>query len=222
MTAAIIPIQEPEDIEQRTDAWYQARLGKCTASRVADAVRKLKDGRPAATRENYKAELLIERLTGKPFEGYVSQAMMRGTELEPVFRSEYQMATGNRVELVGFVQHPVINLAGASPDGFVGEHGMVEFKCPEPAQHIRTLLGEPIDKDYIHQVQFQMACTGRQWVDWGSFNPQFPEELQLKLIRVARDQAFIDKLEVEVMKFLQDVDEEEQKLRAQIAQNIAG
>ena len=196
---------------QRTDDWYAARLGKVTASRVADVVAKTKSG-PSASRANYMAELICERLTGAKGDSYQNAAMVWGTETEPKARAAYEAETGSLVEGVGFVPHPTITMSGASPDGLVGEEGGVEIKCPNTATHIETILGEEPAKKYYDQMQWQMACTGRKWCDFVSYDPRMPEHLKLLVKRVERNDVYIAELEREVSQFLAEVDDKVKKL----------
>lgn len=199
-------------IEQGTDAWLQQRLGRATASRIADVVAKTKSGW-GASRDNYAAELITERLTGVPYPSYTNAAMKWGTEKEPQARAAYAFMVGVPVERVGFVEHPKIAMSGASPDGFVGKDGLAEYKCPETKAHLATLEGAPIDGKYIIQVQWQMACcVGRKWCDWVSFDPRLPDEMQLKVIRVPRDNKMIAELERHVADFLAEIDSRVSKL----------
>lgn len=202
-------------IEQGTDEWKQQRLGKCTASRVADvnAKTKTKTGW-GASRANYAAQLIAERLTGVPADSYTNAAMQWGTDKEPEARAAYEFFASNPVETVGYIEHPFIAMSGASCDGFVGDDGLVEIKCPNTATHIDTLLGDGIDKKYITQMQWQMACTGRKWCDFVSFDPRLPAELQINIQRVVRDEVMIATLEAEVVLFLAEVNAKMQALLA--------
>ena len=193
------------EIEQRTEEWFAARLGKVTASRVADVIAKTKTGY-SASRENYMAQLVVERLTFTKQESYTNAAMMHGVEQEPFARAAYEAAQGVMVEEVGFVRHPTIEWAGASPDGLVGDDGCVEIKCPNTATMIETLLSQKVPGKYITQMQFQMACTGRQWCDFVSFDNRLPSELQLFVKRVPRDNMYIRLMEEEIVKFLNELD----------------
>ena len=188
---------------QRTDAWMQQRLGKVTASRVADVLAKIKSGE-SASRKNYKMELVVQRLTGKVGESFTNAAMEWGTEQEPFARMAYEAHTGTFVKEEGFVDHPTIEGFGCSPDGIVGE-GLIEIKAPNTANHIETVLENKAPSKYIPQMQCQMACTGAKWCDFVSFDPRVPEDLQLFVVRVERDQEYIDSMEVEVKQFLSEV-----------------
>jgi len=198
-------------MDQRTDEWFAARLGKVTASRVADVIAKTKSGY-SASRENYMADLIVERLTGQKAASFSNAAMEWGTEQEPNARAAYSARTGELVEEVGFLCHPVIEQAGASPDGVVGE-GLVEIKCPNTATHLEYVLsGKPPEK-YVTQMQWQMACTGKAWCDFVSYDPRLPEHLQMLIVRVPRDIARICELEVEVQKFLNELEDKVKKLQ---------
>ena len=198
-------------MEQRTDDWFAARLGKVTASRVADVVAKTKNGY-SASRENYMADLIVERLTGQKASSFSNAAMEWGTEQEPNARAAYSARTGELVEEVGFIDHPTIALSGASPDGLVSE-GIVEFKCPNTATHLEYLLAGKAPEKYVTQMQWQMACTGRPWCDFVSFDPRLPEHLQMLVVRVPRNEVRIIELEDEVRKFLAELDDKVKKLQ---------
>ena len=200
-------------MEQRTEEWFNARLGKVTASRIADLMAKTKSGY-SASRDNYMAQLTIERLTQKPTEGYTNAAMQWGTDQEPFARAAYETKTGQLVTEVGFIVHPEIDQAGASPDGLVGDEGMVEIKCPESKTMIETLLSDRVPDKYFKQMQWQMACTGRNWCDYVVFDPRMPENLQLCVRRVERDDYIIDEIKAEIKKFLAELDQQVGKLRA--------
>ncbi len=195
-----------EDIEQGSDDWFAARLGRVTASRVADVIAKTKSGY-AATRANYAAQLVAERLTGKVQESYTNTAMQWGTDQEPEARAAYEFLTGRSVTELGFAAHPTIDMSGASPDGLVGEDGLVEIKCPNTATHIETLLGGGVPGKYQAQMFWQMACTGRKWCDFVSYDPRLPEDMQVFIHRLQRDDTEIARLEDEVKSFLFEVDQ---------------
>lgn len=196
-----------------SDEWLKARVGKATASKIADIVAKTKSG-PAASRANYAAQLVAERLTGKPAESYTNAAMAWGTEQEPFARDAYALKVGCFIEQVGFIDHPTVEMSGASPDGLVFDDGLVEIKCPNTATHIDTLMGAEIDRKYVLQMQWQMACTGRKWCDFVSFDQRLPEAMQLHVRRVDRDDALIASLNVDVAAFLAEVAETVAELTA--------
>lgn len=192
------------EIEQQSAEWFAIRAGKATASRIADIMAKTKSG-PSASRANYAAQLIAERLTGKPAESYSNGAMQWGNEQEPHARRAYENKMGAFVEQVGFVVHPTIPDAGASPDGLLNDDGLIEIKCPNTATHIETLLAGDVDRKYMLQMQWQMACAGRMYCDFVSFDPRMPEPMQLFIKRVPRDNAVIAGLQVEVQDFLAEV-----------------
>jgi putative phage-type endonuclease len=194
-----------EMMEQGTEEWFTIRIGKVTASRVADVIAKTKTGY-SASRDNYMAQLVCERLTGQKSESFSNAAMQHGTDTEPLARAAYEAFQDILVDEVGFVPHPTIKMAGASPDGMVGDDGLLEIKCPNTATHIETLLSQSVPGKYNTQMQFQMACTGRQWCDFVSFDNRLPNELQLFVKRVPRDNEFIKQMEDEVVKFLNELD----------------
>ena len=198
-------------MEQRTTEWHTARLGKVTASRVADVIAKTKTGY-GASRANLMADLIVERLTGQPASTFSNAHMEWGTEQEPHARAAYSARTGELVEEVGFVDHPSVANSGASPDGLVGDEGLVEFKCPATSTHLDTLLAGEVPSKYIPQMQWQMACTKRKWCDFCSYDPRLPEHLRMFVKRVPRDDEYIKTLETEVTKFLAELDEKLKQL----------
>ena len=192
-------------IVQGSPEWFAARLGKVTASRVADVIAKTAKGY-GASRANYAAELIVERLTGAREEGFKSAAMQWGNDNEPRAREAYEFKSGLWVDQTGFIIHPRIKDAGASPDGLVGDDGMLEIKCPNTATHLDTLSsGKPAGK-YVTQMQWQMACAERAWCDFVSYDPRLPNELRLFVVRVERDDAMIESLEAEVIAFLVELE----------------
>jgi putative phage-type endonuclease len=194
-----------EMMDQGSDEWFAARIGKVTASRVADVIAKTKTGF-STSRDNYMAQLVCERLTGQKSESFTNAAMQWGTETEPLARLSYEVAQNVLVDEVGFVPHPSIIMAGASPDGLVGDDGLLEIKCPNTATHIETLLSQTVPGKYNTQMQFQMACTNRSWCDFVSFDNRLPSELQLFVKRVPRDNMYIRLMEEEIVKFLNELD----------------
>lgn len=197
-------------MEQGTQEWHEARLGRVTASRIADVMMKP----TTAGFQNYRSQLVCERLTGQPTETFTSAAMQHGTETEPQARAMYTLTTGLSVDEVGFVPHPLIEMAGASPDGLVGELGLVEIKCPQPTEHIRVLTGGAIKPGYVLQMLWQMECTGREWCDFVSFNPDLPDDLQLHIQRVEYDRERAAEITGAVRSFLASVDDTFAKLRS--------
>lgn len=192
--------------EQGTQAWKQERLGKVTASRISDMLAKTRTGW-GASRANYQAQLVAERLTGVVAESFVNAAMIHGTETEPEARDAYSFYHGAGIAQVGFVSHPTIEMAGASPDGLVGEDGLVEIKAPNSATHIATLLDGVVPGKYRLQMMWQMACTGRRWCDFVSFDNRLPEDMRLFVRRIERCDETISDIEKEVRVFLAEIDD---------------
>ena len=198
------------EIIQGSPEWLALRVGKVTASRVADVIAKTKTGW-GASRANYMAELIAERLTGDPAEKYTNAAMVWGSEKEPDARAAYEFFRDAQVVEVAFIDHPIIGMTGASPDGLVGTHGLVEIKCPNTATHLDTLLSRSIPGKYVTQMLWQMEVSGRAWCDFVSYDPRLPETMSLFVKRVERDDNLIDEMRSLVIEFL---DEIEQKITA--------
>jgi putative phage-type endonuclease len=192
--------------EQGSEGWRLARVPVATASNFSKILSRTKNGY-GADRANYLAEKTLEIILGKPQETYKSEAMRWGTDNEPTARLEYELLTGNDVEETGLWIHDTIK-AGASPDGFVNKDGLLEIKCPMTATHIQTLKTKTIPKAYIAQVQGQMWITGRKWCDFVSYDPRLPENAQMIIIRVERNEPFIKELELEVAMFMAEVNEQ--------------
>jgi putative phage-type endonuclease len=203
------------EIVQGSNDWFQIRMGKVTASRVADVIAKTKTGY-STSRDNYMAQLVVERLTFTKQESYTNAAMQWGTDQEPFARAAYEAAQGVMVEEVGFVRHPTIEWAGASPDGLVGDDGCIEIKCPNTLTMIETLLSQKVPGKYFTQMQFQLACTERKWCDYVVFDPRMPAKAQLFVKRVDRDDTYIAEIEAEIVKFLAEVDSQVQQLNKYI------
>jgi len=199
-------------MEQQTNEWFTARLGKVTASRVADVIAKTKTGY-STSRDNYMAQLICERLTGQKGESFTNAAMEWGTQTEPLARSAYENARSLLVKEVGFINHPRIQMSGASPDGLVADDGLVEIKCPNTATHIDTLLSGKVPTKYITQMQWQMLCCQRKWCDFVSFDNRLPEHLQLFVQEVEFDPEYAAMLEKEVVLFLTELDNKVAKLK---------
>ena len=198
-------------MEQYSDAWWAARLGKATASKISDIMAKTKTG-VSASRKNYEAQLVSERLTGISPPSFSNTAMQWGTDTEPQARAAYEFANNVVVVEVGFIDHPNIEMSGASPDGVIGE-GLIEIKCPNTATHLDTLLSGKVPKKYITQMQWQMACMEKAWCDFVSFDPRLPENNQLFQKRVMFDADLVAEMENEVKDFLIGVDDKVNLLR---------
>jgi len=194
--------------EQRTPEWYAARLGLATASKFSDVMARTRSGY-SASRKNYAAELVTERLTGTQADVYTTAAMQWGIDNEPVARLQYSLLSGNEVEETGFWLHDTLK-AGASPDGFVDKDGLLEIKCPNTATHIETLRSGKLPRMYQAQVQGQMWITGKTWCDFVSFDPRLPDNAQMIVIQVERDELFIAALEEEIVHFLKEVSDLEE------------
>lgn len=191
-------------VEQGSEEWLKIRLGKVTASGVADVLAKTKSG-VSASRGNYLIKLALQRVTGVVEEGFTNDAMQWGIDNEAQARVAYEVKSNNFVDQIAFVDHPTIAWFGASPDGLINDDGLVEIKCPNSATHWSYIkAGEPPMKYYI-QMQAQMACTGRQWCDFVSFDPRMPDRSKLFVKRVMRSNDFIADMENEVIVFLNEV-----------------
>ncbi len=200
-------------MEQRTPEWLLERCGRVTASAIYKVMAKTKTGY-GADRANYHAQLVAERLTGTPAESFTNSAMQWGIDTEEQARAVYSLEAGQAVMETGFHPHPSILFCGASPDGLVGERGLVELKCPQTATHIATLTGSSIERKYLLQMMWQMECTGRDWCDFASFDPRMPDEMQLHVRRVERDETLLAEIREEVTKFLTEVAMTVQELTA--------
>lgn len=201
---------------QGTPEWLQERCGFATASRLSDIMAKIKTGE-AASRATYRAELVAQRLTNTMPESYTNAAMQHGTEFEPFARAAYEILRSEIVTEVGFIKHPVIDWTGASPDGLVGDDGLIEIKCPNTATHIDYLLKGAVPAKYQPQMLWQMACTGRKWCDFASYDPRMPVELQLFVVRFERDDLRLKEAETEVIAFLGEVESTVKALERLIA-----
>ena len=200
-------------MKQGSEAWIQARLGRATASRISDIIAKTKSGY-STSRENYMVQLALERITGVQADSYTNAAIQWGRDTEPLARAAYEVHAGVLVEEVGMIEHPRIAMAGASPDGAIGADGLLEIKCPNSATHVNTLRSRKPSGEYVTQMQWQMACTGRAWCDFVSFDPRMPDGLQLFVTPIARDPDRIVELEREVELFLEQVDAMVRELNA--------
>jgi putative phage-type endonuclease len=195
------------DAPQGSEAWFAARAGRVTASRISDVLAKGRSGAPSATRAAYLGELIAETLTGQPANAFQGNAdTERGVELEPEARAVYEVRKGAIVDSVGFVIHPRIERAGASPDGLAGD-GLLEIKCPRTHTHLEYLLnGEPPAK-YVPQMAWQAACCERPWVDFVSYCPAMPDDLRLFVVRYEPSMTYLKEIEGAVIEFLAELDE---------------
>ena len=188
-------------IEQGSQEWLALRAGKVTASKAADVMSSI----TTAGYRNYLADLVVERLTGNKTESFTNAAMQWGVDQEQLARAEYEVKTGSFVDQIAFVEHPTIVNLGCSPDGLVGDDGLIEIKCPNTATHIDYVMQDKVPTKYIPQIQCQLAVTGRKWCDFVSFDPRLPDGLQILIVRLERDDEYIEKLEARVIKFLDEV-----------------
>jgi putative phage-type endonuclease len=206
--------------QQGSPEWHAARLGCITASRIADVMRKPKTkGGTSAARRSYVLQLVAERLGVSQIEMFQSSAMVWGTNTEPQARAAYEAAQGVLVAECGFIKHPMFTDAGASPDGLVGNDGLIEIKCPGTTTHLSTLLSCDIDPDYLAQMQWQMACTRRKWCDFVSYDPRLPSPNDLFIKRVFRDDVVIDAMNHESAMLLEEVSKSLSALVALHTQN---
>lgn len=193
-------------IPQGSPEWIAVRLGKLTASNMADAMAKTKTGE-AASRTNLITQLAVERITGVREAPYISPAMRWGMETEGLAKFAYSARTLQFVDDAGFIPHPRIQNFGASPDGFVGEDGLIEIKCPNSATHVGYLLNGNVPGNYRLQILVQLACCPeRQWCDFVSFDPRMPAGADISIVRVLRNEDAIREVETEAIKFLSEVD----------------
>jgi putative phage-type endonuclease len=202
------------DIAQRSDDWFESRRGLVTASKLKDIAKRQKNGSFYATRETYKNQLIAEIITGTVVKSFTNDAMQHGIDNEAAARLAYAGVVWDDVTEAPFVKHPRIERAGASPDAFVGSDGLLEIKCPTTVTHVLTLRENKMPEDHVYQVQWQMACTGRKYVDFMSYDPRLPEQYQMFLERVERDDLFISQLEEMVTTFLAEIDVEIGKLQS--------
>ena len=205
-------------MKQRSREWFEIRAGKVTASEVWKVMDFIKKGTvEGAGRRNYKAQIIAETLTSSPaMDGYTNPFMQWGADNESQARTEYELATGNSVDLEAFVVHPRIDRFGASPDGLIGPDGGLELKCPKTETHLRWLLADEVPEEHQPQMYAGMSCTDRQWWDFASFDPRLPEPLQLFVKRLPRDDSKIFALEFGVVRFLEAVDETIAQLKAKV------
>jgi hypothetical protein len=202
-----------------------ARLGKLTASRIADATARTAGGKWGASRANYLSQLLVERLTGVAAERFVTKEMLWGIETEAQARAAYQFYHDATIEPSGFVDHPHVPMSGASPDGLIGAQGLIEIKCPNTATHIDFLLTDEVDLKYRKQMCWQLLCTEREWCDFASFDPRMPEPLQLRVRRFTLADLLADNqiknIVAEAAEFVAELAAKEAALRAQIERREA-
>ena len=196
---------------QRSPEWFAVRAGKATASAFADILATVKAGE-SASRKNYRLQLVTERLTGLPSESFTNAEMRWGIDHEDEAREAYMAHTGTLVDESGFMYRNYLE-AGCSPDGLIDDDGMLEIKCPNSVTHVEYMEADELPSKYVAQVQGQLWIAGRQWCDFVSFDPRMPEKLRLFVVRVERDDAYIQALKAEVLRFMGEVQDMEQRLR---------
>lgn len=194
-------------MEQRSTEWFAARCGSLGASQLNEALATTKNGW-GASRENLKNRIIGERLTGIVEPSFVSKPMLRGIEMEDTARKAYEAHTGTFVEEMGIAPHPTLKHTHASPDGLVGDDGLIEIKVPNVTTHIKTLRSKKAPSEYIKQMMWQMRCTGRKWCDFVSWDDRAPKGMELFIVRVERDEELIEKLDAQVAEFLEEIDQE--------------
>jgi len=200
-----------DSLEQGSDEWFAVRCGQVTASRVSDIIAKTKSGW-GASRANYMAQLIAERLTGEVADSYSNSAMQWGIDHEQEARTAYEFYENEGVQEIGFVQHNDLE-SGASPDGLVGKDGLIEIKCPNTATHIQTLLDQKIPKKYETQMLWQLECTDRKWCDFVSYDPRMPENLKLFVKRFERDDERLDEIRTMVADFIGELEDKLTQLK---------
>ena len=199
---------------QGSDAWRQLRCGWIGASKIADVMAKGKSGAPSATRANLMADLICERLTGQPVQSFTSSDMQWGIDNEQGAVDAYEFLNDVEVQTCSFIPHPTIEFTGASPDRLIGTDGLLEVKCFKTANHIDTLLTESIDRRYLLQIQWQLACTQRSWAHFVAYDPRLPATMQLFQKTVPRDERLIAEISVEVRAFIAELNEKTLALQA--------
>lgn len=198
------------DIEQGTQEWLDLRAGNITGSKFSDILA----GGNGLVRDKYLTQLAIERLTGKPIVmDYKSMAMIKGSEDEALAREHYAFTVDEEINQAAFIYHSTILNAGCSPDALVGNDGLLEVKCPNLVTHTNYLLDKKIPNNYLKQMHWQLACTGRYWVDWVSYCKEMPPHLRFLCIRVERDESIVKKYNDAAIKFNQEVNSLLEKLR---------
>jgi hypothetical protein len=202
-----------DEKEQGSESWKLSRVGRVGCSRLGDVLAEGRSGAPSATRRNYMAELLCERLTGSYSVHFQSEDMLRGIELEPIARSEYEARFGIMVETDFGREHETIKGFGCSPDGLIGSDGGLEIKCPKAANHLETVLSGTVKRDYLLQMAGGVIIYGRSFWDYVSFNPDFPDNLSFYCKRFTREELPVDEVSGGVIKFLAELDALEKQVR---------
>jgi len=208
------PCGEIIDVEQGTDQWFATKCGVVSASHMSDVMAKGKNGQESTSYANYRAKIVAERMTGITSKTFSNHHTERGITQEPAARCCYEFVNGVDVAQVGFVRHPTLDFAGCSPDGMPVGGGLMQIKCQIPAIHINCLLKKEVPSEYVKQMQFEMACTGEVWNDFVSYCPDMPEDLQLFICRLHRDDKAIAEMQATAIIFNRSVEKMIADLRA--------
>ena len=202
------PQSERVMISPESAAWVTARIGCLTASRMADVMAvSRRDGKPLKARQDYLMELVAERLTGVATDHYVTEFMQHGIDNEPDAKLAYAEVSGRNIIPSGFMLHPTIEFCGATPDGFVGEDGLIEIKCPRTVTHIGYLMAKEVPEQYKPQMALQMIVTGRAWCDFVSFDPRCPPRQRVFIVRYEPSEDDLEQIEMAAKLFLAEVDQ---------------
>ena len=194
-------------VKQGSDLWKQVRQGHVTASNIADVMAKGKGESESITRHKYKMRLLAERIAIAPmFDSYSNPAMEWGIEQEQYACIAYEENKYVLVQRTGFWLHPTIKWLGVSPDRLVGDDGLIEVKCPNSTTHLDYLMTNKVPAEYVKQIQCQLWVTGRQWCDFVSYDSRLRKNNQLLIVRTERNEELIAEMEVEVKKFLAEIE----------------
>ncbi len=199
------------ECQQGSPEWYAVRLGKCTASCFSDATSSGRGKSPSITRKNYMIKLIAERMTGLPQESFSNKAMEWGSDTEQEAREYYEALNGVSVRQVGFIERN--EDVGGSPDGLVGEPGMLEIKCPYSSTHLRWILAGKMPADHFKQVQGNLWVAEREWCDFISYDSRVHQRPYF-CRRVYRDEDCIKELNIGITMFVTDMQEMMDKLTA--------
>jgi hypothetical protein len=185
------------NIDQGSEEWLELRLGVATASNFSKLVTST--GKESATLPTYALDLASQKLISEPEDIYKSEDMIRGNDLEPEAREAYEQYSFNSVDQVSFIS---CGDYGYSPDGLIGDDGLIEIKCPKAATHTKYLYDNKLPTKYVQQVQGGLMISGRKWCDFISYHPSFTEDKKLFIKRVERDEEFIAKLKTAIDKVI--------------------
>lgn len=196
------------DVAQRSPEWFALRAGKLTGSCAKDMLATIQKGE-AASRRDLKFKLVAERLSQSSQEdGYTNAVMQWGIDHEAEAIAAYEATTGRFVDAIGFCEHDEL-LVGTSPDGFISTDGILSVKCPKTATHIRYIRDGKEPSEHIAQNTHELWLTGRQWIDFVSYDPRLPDALRLFIVRVTRTQPELDDYGRKALAFLAEVETEQ-------------